>query len=175
MRNEVEIKEHLHKWIEHISVLRPELGGFAVCPYAHSAKISFHFVHSSEKTKIALPEEPEIDIEIYVVEDEIEIDELIHLVDSLNENYPELYFIDDHRDFPGFIQGVQTTNGKYNLIVKQGYNNLMSVRRSLGKTAYYSFWSKEMIKDVLGDDAQFIIENQSEPQASACPHSRSET
>jgi hypothetical protein len=63
--------------------------------------------------------------------------------------YPEMVFLPDHKDRDTFINGVQTNNGKYNLILCQWRDNLESARTKLKNSNYYSFWDQEYLKEIL--------------------------
>ena len=68
---------------------------------------------------------------------------------ELNETYPDYVFLDDHKDDPSFINGVQTNNGKYNLIICQDKKKLLAARESLHTTKYYSYWDEEMYNKIV--------------------------
>lgn len=157
MTDEKHIREHILSWIQRISMPRNELGNFPVCPYAKEAKVEIKIVRSAN---LRIEDDSEFDVVIYVLENEIGFQELTNLRDSLNSAYPEFIFLDDHRTFPGYIQGVQTTNGMLNLLLKQRKAALIEARKSLLRAGYYSFWSQELIDDVLGDEYKEMLYSQ---------------
>ena len=55
-----------------------------------------------------------------------------------------------------FIHGVQTNNGKYNLILAQPTQKLRKFRESLAKTEYYDLWDDDYLKEILGDDYDIV-------------------
>ncbi len=68
-------------WIGQLSKIRPELGNFAICPYASNA----NFKILDEKLCKIVPK-PDFDVVIYVVEDNIDAEFLYNAVDDYNQN-----------------------------------------------------------------------------------------
>ena len=146
-----EKSRYILHWIRQLSKIRPELGNFAICPYASSAK----FTILDEKLSYIVPNS-EYDVTIYVVEDEIDAQYLYDAVDDYNQNYPDYKFIADHGKTKTYIQGIQTNNGKYNLVLCQSRNELTEAREKLAKTNYYDYWDKNYLEEVLEDDYRII-------------------
>ena len=138
-------------WISQISKIRPELGNFAICPYASKAK--FEIV--DEKLSQIVPRD-DFDVIIYVVEDDMSANFLYDAVDDYNRNYPDYTFIADHGKTKTYIQGIQTSNGKYNLVLCQPRSELTEARKKLAKTNYYDYWDENYLKEVLEDDYGII-------------------
>ena len=113
-------------WIDQLSKIRPELGNFAICPYASKANFS---ILDSKLSQIV--PKPDFDVVIYVVEDNISAQFLYDAVDDYNRNYPEYKFIPDHGKTKTYIQGMQTSNGLYNLVVCQPRKELTEARKKL--------------------------------------------
>ena len=69
---------YIFNWIQELSKIRPELGNFAICPYASTA----NFAIVDEKLSQIMPND-EFDVIVYVVEDNIDADflylSLIHI------------------------------------------------------------------------------------------------
>ena len=145
-------------WIGQLSKIRPELGNFALCPYASKAK----FKIVEEKLSQLVPRD-DFDVIIYVVEDDISADFLYDAVDDYNRNYPDYKFIADHGKTKTYIQGIQTSNGKYNLVLCQSRKELTNTRKKLAKTNYYNYWDKNYLKEVLEDDYK-VVEIHIEPE-----------
>ena len=95
---------------------------------------------------------------IYVVEDNIDAEFLYNAVDDYNRNYPDYKFIADHGKTKTYIQNVQTSNGKYNLVLCQPRKELTEARKKLAKTDYYDYWDESYLKEVLEDDFSEVIE-----------------
>jgi len=155
--NEKKSRYILH-WIGQLSKIRPELGNFALCPYASKAK--FEIVE--EKLSQIVPRD-DYEVIIYVVEDDITADFLYDAVDDYNRNYPDYKFIADHGKTKTYIQGIQTSNGKYNLVLCQSRKELTEARKNLAKTNYYDYWDENYLKEVLEDDYK-VVEIHIEPE-----------
>ena len=148
--NDKKSKYILH-WIQEISKIRPELGNFSICPYASGANFSIQ----EQKLSQITPND-DFDVIIYVVEDNLEAQFLYDTVDDYNRIYPDYKFISDHGKTKTYIQGIQTSNGKYNLVLCQSRNELTEARKKLAKTNYYDYWEKNYLKEVLEDDYGII-------------------
>ena len=146
-----EKSRYILHWIGQLSKIRPELGNFAICPYASKA----NFAIVDEKLSQIVPND-EFDVIIYVVEDDIDANFLYEAVDDYNRDYPDYKFIADHGKTNTYIQGIQTNNGKYNLVLCQSRNELTEAREKLAKTNYYDYWDKNYLEEVLEDDYRII-------------------
>ena len=146
-----ETNKYILHWINQISKIRPELGNFSICPYASGA----NFCIQQQKLCKIVPNS-DYDVIINVVEDDIDADSLYNAVDDYNRNYPNYKFIADHAKTKTYIQGIQTNNGKYNLVLCQPRNELTEARKKLAKTNYYNYWDKNYLKEVLEDDYETI-------------------
>ena len=142
---------HILSWIQDLSKIQPELGNFAVCPYASKAK----FIILEEKLRKVTPRYG-WDVIIYVVEDEHDQDFLYAMVDDYNRTYKEYKFIADYRNSKTKINGVMTSNGKYNLVLCQPRKELTEARKKLAKTDYYNYWDKNYLEDVLEEDYKVV-------------------
>ena len=98
----------------------------------------------------------DFDVIIHIVEDNIDADSLYDAVDDYNRNYPNYKFIADHGKTKTYIQGIQTNNGKYNLVLCQSRKELTEARKKLAKTNYYDYWDKNYLEEVLEDDYKLI-------------------
>ena len=146
-----EKSRYILHWIGQLSKIRPELGSFAICPYASKAK----FAIFEEKLCRIMPND-EYDVIIYIVEDDIDKQFLYDAVDDYNHNYSDYKFIADHGKTKTYIQGVQTSNGKYNLVLCQPRKELTEARKKLAKTNYYDYWDKNYLEEVLEEDYGMI-------------------
>ena len=149
---------HIFNWIQELSKIRPELGNFAVCPYASTAK----FIILEEKLRKVTPRMG-WDVVIYAVEDDHDEDFLYAMVDDYNRTYKKYKFIADHRKSNTKINGVPTSNGKHNLVLCQPKKDLTEARKKLAKTDYYTCWDKHYLKEVLEEDHK-IVEIKIEPE-----------
>ena len=134
----------VREWIRHISEKRGELGGHAICPYAFSASVRIEEVALSEVTLI----EEGVDVVIFIVGD-CSVASMMATVDHLNMVHRDYIWLDDHKDEPTFINGVQSNFGKDNLILCQKRDKLLEARENLHKTDYYSHWHQEMYKRII--------------------------
>ena len=148
-----EKSRYILHWIKQLSKIRPELGNFAICTNASNA----NFAIVDEKLSQIMPND-DFDVIIYVVEDDISANFLYDAVDDYNHNYPEYRFIADHGKTKTYIQGIQTSNGKYNLVLCQSRKELTEARKKLGKTSYYDYWDESYLHEVLENDYDEVFE-----------------
>jgi hypothetical protein len=142
---------HIREWIRKLAVLRPELGGFAVCPYASGASFTIIECLVNDIKPI-----DGFDIVIFVIERELEVIDVEDWCESLNTIYPEWVFLEDAAEKPSYIGKIQTNNGFYNLILMQNREKLRKAREKLGNTPYYDYWSDAFLREVLADDYELI-------------------
>jgi hypothetical protein len=135
----------INQWIERITTPREELGGFSVCPYAKGAEYEIIKTDGSDIN----PPPWDFELIIYKLPDEYSTDEVVSIADEYGKIYPELVFLPDPKDRDTFINGVQTNNGKYNLILCQWRDNLTASREKLKGTKYYTHWSDEYLTEIL--------------------------
>jgi hypothetical protein len=77
-------------------------------------------------------------------------------VDIYCKIYKHWDFFEDCGSYETFISGVQTNNGRYNLILAQPKEKLKEFRKKLAQTDYYSYWSDEYLKEILGEDYEIV-------------------
>jgi len=151
-------KEYLINWIREISEIRPELGGFAVCPYAKSA-----FYEIIECCVENLRPVDGYDVIIFIVDDELCLEEIQKWVEFYNDKYKNWKFFEDCATYDTFVNGIKTNNGKYNLILAQPKEKLLKFRVKLAKTEYYSNWDDDYLKEILEDDYKLLESWDSNP------------
>lgn len=136
----------VREWIEYISQKRGELGGYSVCPYAFSAS-----VHIEERAlrRVTLNSLPDVDVIIFILEDDISECALMQRVAELNMSQTEYIVLDDHMDDTTYINGVRTNFGKGNLLLVQKRNKLEKAREQLHKTDYYKHWSPSLYRRIV--------------------------
>ncbi len=144
-------KEDILKWIEDVSQLRPELGGFSICPFAKQAKFEIIECNASDIKPI-----PGYQVVIYIIEDDLTLEKVQSWVQIYNEEYKEWKFFEDCASYDTHINGIQTNNGKYNLILAQPKEKLRKFREILAKTNYYNYWSNDYLKEILEEDANLL-------------------
>jgi hypothetical protein len=146
-----EKEAYIHKWIQEVSKNRPELGGFAVCPYASASKTLI-----VETPIDDIVPEPGHDVIIFIIEDFWRPDHVEKWVESYNEKFPYYKFFSDLSSRDTFIGGIKTNNEKYNLILCQSKIKLSKIRKKLLQTEYYTYWTEDYLKEILGDDYEYI-------------------
>lgn len=140
------INQHVENWIQHLSQPQTAIGGMAVCPFARAA--NYRII---ETQTIVLPDQ-DFDVVVYVLPDYYTETELTDLCTTLNSAHPDYIFLPDHRSRQTLINGVQTNNGLYNLVLCQSKDKLLKARDVLSKTNYYQYWSPEYFKEITGHD-----------------------
>ena len=146
-----EKEAYINEWILEVSKNRPELKGFAVCPYASSSKNLI-----VETTIDDIVPEPGHDVIIFIIEDFWRPDQVAKWVNHYNEKFPYYKFFEDLSSRDTFIGGVKTNNEKFNLILCQSKKKLSKIRKKLAETEYYTYWTEDYLKEILGDDYQYI-------------------
>jgi Fe-S-cluster containining protein len=139
-------------WISKISEENPDIGGFAICPFAKHN--TYKIVECSINDIKPLDEE--FGVVIFVVEDDLDLAFARKKIEELNQTYSEYMFFDDFRDELSYINGIKTNNGKYNLILYQNHDFLTKIRQKLAKTNYYDYWDDEYLQEILGKQYKMI-------------------
>ena len=143
--------------IERISEKKDELGGFSICPFAKKAfedkKIFWSYIGCECEAYILRYIESTPDFEVivfYNLKKNLTDDDLKVIIKELNSKRPDLIFLKDHPDNPGFINNISTSNKEYPTILVQSRSKLMEFREKLSKTNYYEFWSEDYKKEIFG-------------------------
>lgn len=135
----------INDWINRISKPNVELGGMSVCPYAKGTEYELIETDGSNIS----PPPWDFDLIVYKLPDQYAIQELTDIATEYNKLYPDMVFLPDHKDKVTYINGVQTNNGQYNLILCQWRDNLVKAREKLAKSNYYTYWAEEYLKEIL--------------------------
>ncbi len=146
-----EKEQHIFNWIHEVSKIRPELNGFAICPFASKSK--YRIVECSAS---AIEPIEGLDVIIYIIEDHFNLEEVQKWVNICNHKYMGWKFFEDCGAYDTYIKGIQTNNGKYNLILGQPTEKLRKFRENLAKTSYYDMWDSEYLKEILEDDYDMV-------------------
>ena len=152
------MEKDLIKWIQRISEKKDELGGFSVCPFAKKAleekKVFWSYIGQEPVAYILRYIEATIeDFEViifYNLSKNLTDEDLLSIISKLQDKMPDMVFLKDHPDNPGFINGVNTSNGEYPAILAQPRNKLEEARSKLLKMKYYDSWSEEYKKEIFG-------------------------
>jgi hypothetical protein len=145
---EAKVKADIINWIKEISKSRPELGDFSVCPFAKKAKYEILKIDIDKLYPI-----DGFDVIIYVL-GETDLETINWWVEFYNKKYNDWIFFEDCASYDTYINGVQTNNGKHNLILGQPKEKLNKFRDILKKTDYYSYWDKDYYKEIMGSDCE---------------------
>ena len=135
----------IESWIERISKPADLLGGFSVCPFAKGAEYSVHKTDGSDIN----PPPWDFELMIYVLPDHYTEEEVVAIANEYNKMYPDIVFLPDPKDRYTEINGVQTNNGEYNIILCQWRDNLDRARNKLKNTTYYTYWAEEYLNEIL--------------------------
>jgi hypothetical protein len=146
-----EKETYILKWIQEVSKIRPELNGFAICPFASNSK--FKIVECSAEEIVPIDGYQVI---IFIVEDYFDHSAVKFWVDYYNSKYNKWKFFEDCGRYKTYIKGIQTNNGKYNLILCQPKEKLRKFRENLSKTKYYDLWDDKYLKEILQEDYNII-------------------
>ena len=149
------MEENLKKWIDSVSETRNELNGFSICPCAKKASeehgIFWSYIEDHPEAFMLryLQILPVFDLVVFIDKTKtLTNDELLCIMDNLQKVMPELIFLKDHPDYPGYINGVNTSNGVYPIILAQPRDKLLQARERLKKTKYYDNWSEEYKNEI---------------------------
>jgi hypothetical protein len=153
---------YILNWIQKVSEVREELSGFAICPFASNSK--FKIIECSAKDIVPIEGYQVI---IFIIEDHLDLNLIDSWVSFYNSKYKNWKFFEDCGQYDTYINGIQTNNGKYNLILAQPSNKLRKFRESLAKTSYYDMWDEQYLKEILEDDYDIIEKRDSNPVKSS--------
>jgi hypothetical protein len=136
---------YILEWINRISIAQPELDGIPICPFAKRAKYK---IIELLDTEIA-PDFSSAQVILYILDENYTCAQLDEIAKNYNKIYPHLVFLPDSKDTYFSINGAQTNNGKYNLLLCQEREELQAARNKLKNTAYYTFWDEDELKEIL--------------------------
>jgi hypothetical protein len=150
--------KQLNDWLAFIQLPRPELSGFAICPYAKQAILqkSYDVINVDIDSIHGVLEDIEFtknDVVILIFDDyeSYDIEYLIDYTKQLNEQYKskDIVVLDnDPRDLM-IVNGVTTSYEHGYLWIVQSLNDLNKKSSMLQKTNYYSYWSKKQLDEVV--------------------------
>jgi hypothetical protein len=139
-------------WISKVSEKRPELSNFAICPFASTSKFKIKECRIDDIEPI-----DGYDVVIFIVENDLSLDDINQWVEIYNKIYKTWDFFEDCASYDTYIDSIQTNNGKYNLILTQPKEKLKKFRKKLASSDYYKHWDDEYLKEILGDDYNDLI------------------
>ena len=127
----MDIKQDIEDWIQHLSVKQVLLGGFSVCPFAKNSSYDIIITDGSDIN----PPPWDFELIVYLLPSDYTEEELCSIAVEYNKLNPEMIFLPDHKDRYTEINGIQTNNGKHNLILCQWRDNLNTAREKLQGTS----------------------------------------
>ncbi len=147
----------INDYIDYISLKRDELGGHAICPFAKSFLDKVEMIESKDFWADAIrcmsnKKHPMVYI-IYGDKDKYNKEWLKWFCD-IHKKYSrskDLWLIWDHPNKINKINGVETNNKEYAILLIQKLSELNKYSDKLHKTNYYSFWSEGYYDQILGD------------------------
>jgi hypothetical protein len=139
------VKAHIDGWIKTLSTPQYNLGGLSACPFAKKAKYKIIELTDKEIDPIL----DSVELIIYVLANDYTFTQLTNIAKEYNTLYPHLIFLPDGKDRHSDINGILTSNGKYNLLLCQCRSALQTARNKLNNTMYYTFWDKDYLKEIL--------------------------
>jgi hypothetical protein len=148
-------EQKINEWIKSTSKIRPELNGFAICPFASKSKNKIITCSIDNIEPI-----PDLDVIIFLVANDYSLREIKNWVQHYNKKYPNWKFFEDCYNQPTFIGKVKTNNDYFNLILAQPKDKLRKFREQLAKTDYYKQWNEEYLIEILGDDIDVLCSTQ---------------
>ena len=140
------LQQHMEQWITHLSVPQEQLGNMPICPFAKSTE--YQLIHADFNT-IEIPKD-DFELVIFVLPTALQEEEMFDQCQQLNKKYTEYIFLPDPKNRETFINGVRTSNNGYNLVLCQPKDKLLKARQSLSTTKYYTYWSKDYLKEITG-------------------------
>jgi hypothetical protein len=150
------LEKDLIEWVKKVSEKKNELGGFSICPFAKKAmednKVFLSYIGFEAESYILRYVESTPDFELIVFYNligNLTDEDLKNIITKLQAKRNDLIFLKDHPDNPGIINGVNTSNDKYPVILVQTRKSLERAREKLSETKYYDYWSEEYKNEIL--------------------------
>ncbi len=138
----------VEKWVARISEKNPKLNGHRICPFAKMPRVV-------PVDKLSIGKFVGLDNQITIyMEDGIfstyeELEDLCRKLKSLNPNY---IFLPDHPHKSNYINGQETGNGVFPCIIVQTKEELLTARKNLEKTDYYTHWDPSYLAEIRSFD-----------------------
>jgi hypothetical protein len=149
------LEENLKKWIDRVSIKRSELGGLSICPFAKKGveNKTVFYANIFNDPRAFMLNFIEIvnnfELIIFYNEDKtLTDDHLKCIIKDLQNVRPDMIFLKDHPDTPGYINGINTGNCVYPIILVQPRDKLIETREKLKKTKYYDYWDEDYLKEI---------------------------
>lgn len=143
------LNRFIRKWVTKIAKPQKKLNGHSICPFA-SYKTKIKYIEVSEDIDYIDFDFTEAEVMFLCFNDDVSEEFLKNKCTFFSKKYEHLVFLSNHRKRKTYINGIQTNDINKNLILCQDKNKLLKAREALNKTDYYSFWSEEYLKEILG-------------------------
>ena len=140
------IEKSVAEWIDHLSTPQDKLNSSPVCPFDKKAKYKIIDLADEE---VLNPDFSTVEVILYIVYCSYSFEQVEQLSIKYNKQFPTLVFLPDSKHRYSHINGVQTNNNKYNLMLCQERSELQVARDKLSKTAYYTHWDRAYLKEIL--------------------------
>jgi len=149
---------YLKDWINNfLSNPLKELNGLSPCPYAKKALADnkIKFIHSEnydyDIRQLFEYWDESTDVVVVVVNDNTSVIEFQDTVDKINNDYISKGFLclEDHVSIKEEVSGISMNNGKYNIVLCQYLEKIVTASKQLYSKGYYNNWSKEYYDFVM--------------------------
>lgn len=143
----------VEKWIKYISIKRPEINGFPICPFAKKAKYEVieSTFYAGLKSSLDIIHNTDTQVVVIVLDEEYTVKQLESLCEQYNKNLmaEDIVIFFDHPEDINEINGIKTNSGM-TLILVQRLSDLNEANEILKNTKYYDTWSKEYYEKIVG-------------------------
>ncbi|MDO7613108.1 MAG: hypothetical protein MUQ75_02650 [Crocinitomicaceae bacterium] len=145
----------MNDYIDYISLKRKELGGHAICPFAKTFLKKIQIIESEDfwvdAVKCMNNEQHPMLYLIYGSKDKYDKKWLESFCDAHGKHSrdKDLWLIWDHPDQINKINGIETNNKEYAILMIQSLSELNKYSEKLHKTDYYNFWNKEYYNKIV--------------------------
>lgn len=147
----------IEDYFDYISIKRGELGGHAICPFAKTFLNKVQIIESKNFIKDAFEciqnkEHPML----YLIYGDAKQFDKKWLEEFCNDHQEfarikDLWLIWDHPDQINKINGVETNNKEYAILLIQKLSELNKYSDRLHKTNYYQFWDEKYYNKIVKD------------------------
>ena len=152
-----EFESYMRDWIlKDLSYPVALLNNLPKCPYAKQALLEKKILFFSDVTDIKIQLENCIsvwndnytDVALFNL-GLISVENLELLAVDFNKKHKEFLVLDDHIEVEEKIGDVNFSNGRYNILLCQKRNKVVTARKILLKKGYYMNWPKEYYDSVV--------------------------
>ena len=144
-------------YIDYISLKRKELGGHSICPFAKTFLDKIKIIESTNFMADAFDcIQNKNHPMLYLIYGDSKQFDKKWLEEFCNDHQQfakinDLWLIWDHPDQINKINGIETNNKEYAILMIQKLSELNKYSNKLHKTNYYSFWDKNYYNKIVQD------------------------